>query len=220
MKKFFLLMLGILVSGAAANAQSTIFNNPENKAYFGVRVGADVNCPGSVYDDFISLDIFKNGAGLEFGGIYNVPVVANFYVEPGLKLYYDTYSYNTDAIVGDFPIDGISVRKFGMRIPVQAGYHFDFTKDIKVSVFTGPELDVAFSGKACMKSEGESSSESIYGDDSEMRRVNLLWGFGAGISYGRFSFDVKGGIGMLNLYKDPSLKFHENRVTFSLGYNF
>jgi len=31
---------------------------------------------------------------------------------------------------------------------------------------------------------------------------------------------VSGGIGMLNMLSDSDVKFHENRVTFSIGYNF
>lgn len=53
-----------------------------------------------------------------------------------------------------------------------------------------------------------------------MNRVNLLWGIGAGITYQHFYFGVNGGIGMLNMMDVPDVKFHENRVTFSLGYNF
>lgn len=207
----------------SASAQSSIFNNPDNKAYFGIRVGGDITCPGEVTSDNVGLDVYKNGGGIEFGGIYNVPVVANFYVEPGLKLYYDTYSMKKDLldlIEDDIIFDGFTVKKFGMRVPVMAGYHFDFTDDIKVSVFTGPELEVGFSAKGHIKAKNFDSSESLYGDDGGMNRVNLLWNFGAGVSYQHFYFGVNGGIGMLNMYSDSDAKFHENRVTFSLGYNF
>lgn len=71
-----------------------------------------------------------------------------------------------------------------------------------------------------MKSGNVSASESVYGDDGGMNRVNLLWGIGAGITYQHFYFGVNGGIGMLNMMDVPDVKFHENRVTFSLGYNF
>ncbi len=33
-------------------------------------------------------------------------------------------------------------------------------------------------------------------------------------------FGVSGSFGLCNMYNDSSVKFHENRVTFSLGYNF
>lgn len=63
-------------------------------------------------------------------------------------------------------------------------------------------------------------SESLYGKDGDMNRVNVLWGIGAGIAYKHFYFGVNGGIGMVNMFKNSDVKFHENRVTFSVGYNF
>lgn len=204
-------------------AQSSIFNNPANKAYFGIRVGGDITCPGKISEDHVGLDVFKNGGGVEFGGIYNVPVVANFYIEPGLKLFYDTYSVKDDWLdmVGEGSVmTSNSIRKFGMRIPVMAGYHFDFTEDIKVSVFTGPELEIGFVAKEHVKINNVESSESVYGDDGGMNRVNVLWGFGAGVSYRQMYFGVNGSVGMANMISDSDAKFHENRVTLSLGYNF
>ncbi len=107
-----------------------------------------------------------------------------------------------------------------MRIPVVAGYHFDFTKDIKVSLFTGPELEIGFSAKEKIKGHNIEMSESVYGEDGGMNRVNLLWGIGAGISYQHLYFGINGGIGMLNMMSDSDAKFHENYVAFSIGYNF
>ncbi|MDE6287404.1 MAG: PorT family protein [Muribaculaceae bacterium] len=223
MKKIFVaLMLG-LAAGTSAMAQNTIVNNPDNRSYFGIRVGGEVTCPGkvSLYD--VSVGVYNNGGGVELGGIYNLPVVANFYIEPGLKFYYNTYAFKKEFIEDlqdDIIINGVSLRKFGMRIPVMAGYHFDFTEDIKVSVFTGPELEVGFSAKQYATGHNIDMSASVYGDGGGMHRVNVLWGFGAGVSYQHFYFGVSGGIGMVNMFSDTDEKFHENRVTFSLGYNF
>ena len=223
MRKFFVSAVLVVFACASVVAQNTIVNNPDNKAYFGIRVGGEVTCPGDISVENVGLSVFKNGGGVELGGIYNVPVVANFYVEPGLKFYYNTYSLQADFMEdfqNDIIFNSVSFKKFGMRIPVMAGYHFDFTNDIKVSVFTGPELEVGFSAKEYVKGHNIDVSESVYGEDGGMNRVNLLWGFGAGISYQHFYFGVSGGIGMLNMLSDSDAKFHENRVTFSVGYNF
>jgi len=204
-------------------AQNTIVNNPDNKAFFGIRIGGEVTCPGKISVENIGVNVFKNGGGIEFGGIYNLPVIANFYIEPGLKFYYNTYSMKdefVEILQDDIIFDSMSLKKFGMRIPVMAGYHFDFTKDIKVSVFTGPELEIGFSAKEYINGHNIEISESVYGEDGGMNRVNLIWGIGAGISYQHFCFGVNGGIGMLNMNSDSYAKFHENRVTFSIGYNF
>ncbi len=211
----------MLISSIIAPAQSSIFNNPNNESYFGLRIGADIACPGNITIDNFGISTFKVGGGIEFGGIYNIPVVANFYIEPGFKLFYDTYSIKDDYIkaIGN-GIKSMSIEKFGMRIPIMAGYHFDFTDDIKVSVFTGPELEVGFYGNGETKGKNIKVSENIYNEDGGMNRVNLLWSIGAGISYKHFYLGVNGGIGMLNMLNNDYAKMHENRVSLNLGYNF
>lgn len=224
MRKYLVsIALTVLAGVPVALAQNTIVNNPDNKAYFGIRVGGEVTCPGKITADNVGISAFNNGGGVEFGGIYNVPVAANFYIEPGLKFYYNTYSLKddfVDALQDDIIFNSLSFKKFGMRIPVMAGYHFDFTDDIKAYIFTGPELEIGFSAKEYIKGHNIEMSESLYGEDGGMKRVDLLWGIGAGISYQNFCFDIKGGIGMLNMVDVSNVKFHENRVTFSVGYNF
>ncbi len=223
MKKVLLSVLSSLCLCFGASAQTDIFNNPENRAYFGLRLSGEVTCPGNVSSHGMGVGIYGNGAGVEFGGIYNVPVIANFYVEPGLNLYYNTYSVKDKYlgnVVEDVNIDGMSIRKFGMRIPVMAGYRFDFTPEISVSVFTGPELEVGFSAKGHISSNRFDASEDLYGDDGGMNRVDVLWGIGAGLSYQNLYFGLKGSMGMCNMYKESVATFHENRVSFSVGYNF
>lgn len=223
MKKIIVSLMLAISATVPAMAQNTIVNNPDNRAYFGIRVGGELTCPGKISADNIGISTFKNGGGVEFGGIYNIPVVANFYLEPGLKFYYNTYSLKdefVEALQDDIIFNSVSYKNFGMRIPVMAGYHFDFTNDFKVSLFTGPELEIGFSAKEYIKGHNIEMSESVYGEDGGMSRVNLLWGIGAGISYQHFYFGVNGGIGLLNMLSDSDAKFHENRVTFSVGYNF
>lgn len=222
MKKFLLSVAVMALGCVAAMAQSTVFNNPDNKGYFGVRVGADITCPGSVSANNVSVDLFKSGVGFEVGGVYNAPVVANFYIEPGVKLFYNTYSMKGELLrdLTDGVLTSASIRKFGMRVPVMAGYHFDYTSDVKLALFTGPELEIAFVGKEHDKSRNVSVSSSIYGDEGGMNRVNLLWGIGAGLTVQHFYFGVSGGIGMLNMMSDSDASLHENRVTISVGYNF
>ncbi|MEZ3558714.1 MAG: PorT family protein [Duncaniella sp.] len=222
MKRFLLSAL-VALGVVSASAQSYLVDNPANRAYFGIRVGGEVTCPGKITGGPVGIKFFNNGGGVEFGGIYNIPVVANFYVEPGLKLYYNTYSVKKDWVdlfQDDIVLDGVSVRKFGMRVPVMAGYHFDFTRDVRLHLFTGPELEVGFSGKEHISGKNIDMSSSIYGDDGNMNRVDVLWGAGVGLAYDHFYFGVSGSFGLCNMYNDSSVKFHENRVTFSLGYNF
>lgn len=223
MKKYIVAVCMMVLAVVSANAQTSVVNNPNNKAYFGLRIGADITCPGNISSQGIGLDIFNTGGGVEFGGIYNIPLVANLYIEPGLKLYYDSYSMNDKFVeaMTDDPRISMSFNKFGMRIPVMIGYHFDVTDNVKLSLFTGPEFEIGFTANMKATGYGKSMSESLYSDDGGMRRGNIIWGIGAGMSIRHFYFGINGGIGMLNMISDSDGEsFHENRVTISVGYNF
>ncbi|MDE6423577.1 MAG: hypothetical protein K2K95_09195, partial [Muribaculaceae bacterium] len=112
MKRFLISAALFSFASFTLPAQNTVYNNPDNRAYFGIRVGGEITCPGNFTMENVSVDIFKNGGGIEFGGIYNLPIVANFYLEPGLKFYYNTYSIKDDLLImdDDFDITNLSIR--------------------------------------------------------------------------------------------------------------
>lgn len=134
------------------SAQSTVVDNPDNRSYFGLRASFDLACPTDV--DIKDLDGYNGsthdpGAGVSLGAMFHLPIVANFYFEPELDIYYNTYRLKTVWGVEGYPQTNVSgsTRKFGARLPLQLGYHFDFSPKVSLAVFTGPELDVAFWGR-------------------------------------------------------------------------
>lgn len=221
-KKSLLTAALLACAGMGVHAQSSIFNNPANKSYFGVRAALDIAAPGDVKSHGIGIGVYKPGAGFSVGAVYNIPLVANLYIEPGLNLYYNTYLLKKDLFEG---IDSGSMRKFGVRIPVMFGYHFDFTDDISVALFTGPELEIGCTADlhACEKVNGHKfkASESVYGEDGGYNRVDCTWKFGASLTYAQhYYIGVGGGIGMCNMYKTDDVSLHENIAQITLGYNF
>lgn len=237
MKKLLLTLALALTGMAGAYANDNIINNPANKPYFGVRLGVDITCPGklsytyNIPGEEVREKVFKTGGGFELGAVYNHPIIANLYVEPGLKFYYNSYGF--DKNYPDFALTNLhsgiagSMRTFGMRIPVNIGYHFDFTDDLKVYVFTGPELEIGFTSKAHQNVSDQSIFTDQYSKEGNLHRADLLWGFGVGVSYDRYYFAISGDAGMCNMYKasksqefKPDIKFHQNRATITLGYNF
>lgn len=224
MKKILLASCLSIAGITCAQAQSILLDNPSNHGFFGVRVSGTVTCPGNVTDNGKSESWFKNGGGFDAGLVYSFPIAANFYVEPGIKLFYDTYGVKDEYLykVNNAATD-VSLNKFGMRVPVMLGYHFDFTKDFKVYVFTGPELEAGFTGKINEKLYGgRKQSSSIYNKDNKLsqQHIDVLWDFGVGLSYRKFYFGVTGAVGMIDMINSDKYKFHENRVSFTLGYNF
>ena len=219
----------LLASALPCLAGGSVTNNPDNRPYFGIRLGGEITCPGDVNYKYrateFGLDLWKNGGGVEFGVIYNQPLVCNLYIEPGLKFYYNAYSADLDALdeYGDYEIGSSYVGKFGLRIPINFGYHFDFTDNLSLAIFTGPELEFGLSAKEHTKAEGLKMSENLYGEDGIYNRVDVNWGIGVGLNINRsFYVGLSGDIGLLNMYKknDAGATFHENRVTLSIGYNF
>ena len=226
------LLLSLIVAAAPmiASAQS-IFDSGENYKYFGVRLGLDLTCPTKVTDNNSPLnlasDIFKTGAGFNVGAIYNIPVWMNMYVEPGVTLYYHTYKLNKDFLPEMDPkYSSGSVREFGLSIPVVAGYHFDFTDDIKVRVFTGPVFSLGLKGDLHVTDKSSdiklSGSTGVY-KDGGINSSNIAWRIGAGIDYKQFAFAVYGDPELTHAYHNTdgsNMVFRRNVVSFTLGYNF
>jgi len=242
------LALAMTAGVSASAASSYLFDNPDNHTYFGARVSVDITSAanGGGY--------YSNQAGFSIGGIYNIPLYMNLYFEPGLTLFYNTIGANQwdtftqqkpvldsagqpviapngDVVTEDFEmpyqIDG-SVRNFGFRIPLNVGFHFDFTEDIKVHVYTGPQINLSLIARYHQDAvrvpgvEEPSYSCSLFGTNG-FKHVDLQWNFGVGVQYQKYYVGLSGAWGMTkmksgtyDLYRD----LRRNLFSISLGYNF
>lgn len=247
MKRF---LLTALACGAimSASAQGRIFNNPDNEGYFGLRFSIDGAIPG---DDTISENgieysksIFGGGPGFSIGAVYNLPIVANLYFEPGLSFYYNAVSIKKGALEDVYDImedyggklTNRSVRNSGMKIPLVLGYHFDFFKNFNLAVFTGPVLDIGFSSDMYIKFKyGEDKfriARSMYRSETfenhgNLNRFNADWRIGVGINYKNFFASLSGDIRMTNMYHVAEQyknlykeTYRQNLFQLTLGYNF
>lgn len=218
MKKLFLSAMGAMMLATSGFAQD-IFDAGEQDPYLGVRASLDIT---GVAGNISNIYDFNNGAGFSVGAVYNITLFKNLYFEPGLSVFYNTAGY--DGFMYDkFGVKG-SIRNFGFRIPLVAGYHFDFTEDMKVSVFTGPQMNIGLVGRnvgdIAIRNNMEHYSESIYGDG--VRRFDLQWMFGAAFHYQKYYISLSGGVGLTNLLGGNDYKgFTARRNTFAitLGYN-
>lgn len=207
---------------AAAAAQNYIVENPQNKAYFGVRAGADISSTAGAPDEF------GNGAGFTIGGIYNLPVWKNMFFEPGIYAYYDTFDNDIATWTpADPPQEGVhkeydgSIRNWGIRVPLNFGYRFDFTDNISISVFTGPVLNLNLSAKA--HCDGLTDYTYSLMDTKDFKRFDAQWNFGVGMSYGHNCYvSISGAVGMTKAYepKGDDISFRRNTVNIAVGYNF
>lgn len=222
MKRF--LIGALCMCGVMATAQGQdIFDSGEMTPYFGARISLDITGMAGGYN---SSDIYNNGCGFTIGGFYNIPLYKNLYFEPGLGLFYNTIGYNYSMTIGNeqlmkATVDG-SLRNWGFRVPLLVGYHFDFTDQMKVSVFTGPQFNYGLSLKNVydVKTSGstEHVSEGVY---SEYHRLDVQWTFGAQYHYNQYTIGVSGGLGFTNLVNQKGApKGYRNTMSISLGYRF
>ncbi|MDE5607933.1 MAG: PorT family protein [Muribaculaceae bacterium] len=215
MKRFFIALAATIGLGSAASAQNLLFENPDNKPYFGARVGLDVtSTAGETYDTY------TNGAGFNVGAIYNIPVVKNFYFEPGLSLFYNTFGQEI-SVDADFPIEiKTSIRNFGFRVPFNFGYRFDFTDDMSIYIYTGPVLNINITAKEHFDGNGTmvSSTHSLMGNG--FKRADMQWDFGVGYSYNNLYVQVGGGVGVTKVFSSAVESFRRNTFNLAVGYNF
>lgn len=199
------------------------YDDGSHGPYWGVRAGLDISIPGHWKVGDNSVDMFDNGAGFTAGAIYNIPLVKGLFLEPGVSLYYDTYHYDgivIDAVGGEEVRP--QVRKFGFRVPVNLGWRFDINENCAATLFTGPQLGIGVSASTHLDSDLEGLDEldgNLYGDKGAYRRIDLAWSVGGAFLFGHWQLTLSGDIGLLNLHKGD-IKFHENRVALTLGYNF
>ena len=227
MKKSLLLTAAVAAATLSMSAQ-TVVNNPANSGYFGIRASGTLTCPTKVEFGGYKEEMFKKGGGFSAGLFYQAPVVANFYVEPGVSFYYNATGLKDYEVAGYSALEHASMRESGMLVPVMLGYHFDFTDDVNLQVFVGPELRVGFSNDMYVTTKevlGKSfhSAPSMYSDDAlfKMNRVNCNLRFGAGFNLARnYYIGISGAVGLTNASAIDNVTFHQNSVDFTIGYNF
>lgn len=223
MKKSLLLTAAVAAATLSMGAQ-TVVNNPANSGYFGIRASGTLTCPGKVEFGGHKTEAYKNGGGFSAGLFYQAPIVANFYVEPGVSFYYNATGMKDYDIAGYSAFEHASLRESGMLVPVMLGYHFDFTDDVNLQVFVGPELRVGFSSDNYITTKevlGKSFHSAATNYTDVFNRVNCNLRFGAGFNLARnYYIGISGVVGLTNTSAVDNVTFHQNSVDFTIGYNF
>ncbi len=224
MKKLFLTI--VMLAAAVTGISAQIFNNPDNKPYWGMRISLDVDMPGNWETNnniLKSMDMYSAGAGVSIGAVYNLPVIANFYFEPGASLYYDTFKdkgllTSTVNQIMVYPKYG----RFGIRIPLMLGYHFDLFTNGNIAIFTGPELSYAFVGHISYDNddlEDAGFGLNMFKDEQLFKRFDVAWRVGAAVNAGSWHIGISYAPGITSITKN-NITCHDNRLAITLGHNF
>lgn len=185
---------------------------------WGAKASLDINVPGKWKVGDVSTKLYNSGLGFSIGGVYTHYVTDNLFVEPSLSLFYDTYSCDFFIQEGDgFAEEKPVTCKFGVRIPIVAGYTFDITDDFSFSVFTGPELDFAFTGRNRFKSNYLTDNiGTLFGkEDGMQRRISCAWKGGFGFPFSDWRVDIEAAVGISDIIVGPA-SMKENRFSVSL----
>lgn len=221
------IMKRILIALVAAVCSLTAVMGQESEktVIWGVRAGIDVNIPGKWHGNGASVDMFKNGCGFTAGAVCNVWLGRAFYLEPGLSLFYDTYSFD-DLILADNAGEPAqsdpSLYKVGLRLPVMVGYSFNIAQRLLMSVYTGPELSYAFGGKVRLDENVDTNdidtAFDLFGPGGQ-RRLDCAWKIGVAAPIGPISMSLDCALGLTNLNRSE-MSFREYRVTVGATYYF
>lgn len=61
MKKLLLTIILSIFFMTGVNAQNSVVDNPSNRAYFGLRAGLDIACPGKIKSGGVGIGLFESG---------------------------------------------------------------------------------------------------------------------------------------------------------------
>jgi hypothetical protein len=156
--------------------------------------------------------------GFKAGGVVNIPVVAGFYIQPGVFYSTKGFKYNLD-ILG---IKSESTTNLGyIEVPVNALYRFDLGNAGGFFVSAGPYAAFAVNGKTKTEALGVETKTNVeFGSDAgEMKRFD--YGLNAGIGYETpWGVYVRAqyGLGLANLTNVDNATAKNNGFQFSLGF--
>lgn len=219
MKKF-LTILTILLSAVSSFAQDPTW---------GIRAAFDINIPGKIggIADTAAGNLlrerYRQGYGGTIGVVYDHWMSSSIFLQPGLSLFYDTYSYKDLIIMDDITGNGEkdpSLYKLGVRVPVVIGYSYNFVDVLPMSVYTGPELSYAFAGDIRFKNRNVLADDwHLFGKDGEQRRLDIAWKLGLSADFDLATISVEAALGLTDLCPGK-LSFRDNRVTFAITHFF
>lgn len=223
-------MKRIFISGLTASALMALTATTsaadttadDNGPMWGVRATFDVNIPGKYHAGGRSISMYKAGCGGSLGAVCNLYLGKRFYFEPGVSLYYDTYSYKDLVLSAETPqVTDPGLYKFGVRVPLVAGYTIPLRNDLFLSVYTGPELNYSLAGEIRL-SDSEKSllpdmETSLFGNEWNLRRFDMAWKIGVAFPVWDLTVSIDAAIGVTDLMKGGT-GFRENRCSVGVTY--
>ncbi len=182
---------------------------------FGPKVGLNLS-KMTLKSSGFSLDP-KIIVGFHIGGIAEIPLANNFYLQPGI-LY--SGKGTKFSISGDGMSSDMTIKPGFIEVPVNAMYKFDMSP-AKLFLFAGPYFAFGIGGKS--ESGGESTDIKFgSGSDNDMKAFDLGLNIGAGVDIKNFLISAQYGFGLTNLapVTDNDAEMKISVIGFSVAYLF
>ena len=212
-RKLFIVFL-VCSCGLIAGAQS--------RSVWGVRLAMDVMRPAG------GEGLYGTGAGFSLGGVYNLSLYKDkLYFEPGLLFYYETADAS-EIVLDNYAYES-NAKNAGFRVPLNVGYNFNLLDNLRLSLYTGPQVNVNVSARLNATPNFSAAvpepSQTIDLFKHGWKRVDAQWGFGLSLTFaGHYHLGLSGGVGFTPLAaygnRDNKIKIRRNTFGISLGYNF
>ena len=192
---------------------------------WGVRAAFDINIPGRVGGiadteaGNLLKERYRQGYGGTIGVVYDHWLSGSIFLQPGLSLFYDSYSYKDLIIMEDGKgkeEKDPSLYKLGVRIPVVVGYSYSLVDVLPMRVYTGPEFNYAFAGDIRFKNRDLVGDDwHLFGKNGDQRRFDIAWKIGLAAELDIAIVGVEAAIGVTALFPG-NLSFRDNRVSVSV----
>ncbi len=216
MKKVLTFAAAIVLFAGIANAQ------------LGVNVGYAPQTWTRTYTNGNNTNTTTSSMTGFFAGVnYNVPLSGDLNVSVGLQGRFNTGS---DTTALNVVVAGASVENHKSQllldVPVLFNYGFSLGSAAKLSVFAGPTISYALSGKtktittvtALGNTTKDESESNWYGDNSNLKKLDISATLGVVLSYNQLRFFGGYNMGLLNLTTADNTTLKASNIFFGVGY--
>lgn len=206
---------------AQSIAESPVLNQNPTRHGFSTHLAFELTTPTG------SQGRWTTGGGATLTLAYTWYITPRWFISPGVAAFYSTMG--TDFIPEYDHIYEGTVKNYGARIPLMAGYRINLPYDLSLSIATGPQLNINIYAKE--HPSPDFNADIIEpGDPIDLfgcgfHRLDLQWGFFAGITYKEhYCLGLSGAAGITNvasMNQGPrQLNIRRNNVAFMLIYKF
>lgn len=196
-----------------------------SRVVWGIKGNLNAELPGKLKLNGVKLKSYNSGFGASIGGLANIYLGRNFYFEPEVSLFYEGYTENLVMNVApNSPAVNVGphINKLGFRVPLVFGYNIDISEKWGLNVFTGPQFNYAFYGKATPVNDeyyNEDVPTNIFEGPNGQKRFDMGWKIGVGFPVEHFMISLEADLGITNLEKNNT-SFRENRLGLGITYYF